>query len=67
VVFVTHNSVEAAFLADRIMIMKRGPASTICDEISLDHLKRPRSYDDPAQFAAQRDVIRRLLEHVGEA
>jgi NitT/TauT family transport system ATP-binding protein len=66
VVFVTHNSTEAAFLADRIMIMKRGPASTICDEISLDHLKRPRSYDDAAQFETQREVVRRLLQHVGE-
>jgi ABC-type nitrate/sulfonate/bicarbonate transport system ATPase subunit len=67
VVFVTHNSVEAAFLADRIMIMKRGPASTICDEIPLNHLKRPRSYDSEVQFETQREVVRRLLQHVGEA
>jgi NitT/TauT family transport system ATP-binding protein len=64
VVFVTHNSLEAVYLSDRILIMNRGPSSRVCDEVSLSHLSRPRSYDDPAQFEAQKDVLGRLMRHV---
>jgi len=64
VLFVTHNSLEAVFLSDRIMIMNRGPSSRIRDEISMSHLPRPRSYEDPAQFDTQKEVLRRLLQHV---
>ncbi|GIK80321.1 MAG: nitrate/sulfonate/bicarbonate ABC transporter ATP-binding protein [Alphaproteobacteria bacterium] len=64
VVFVTHNSLEAVFLSDRILIMNRGPSSRVRDEISLNHLPRPRSYEDPAQFETQKDVLARLMRHV---
>lgn len=64
VLFVTHNSLEAVFLSDRIMIMNRGPSSRIRDEISMAHLPRPRSYEDPAQFETQKLVLQRLLKHV---
>jgi ABC-type nitrate/sulfonate/bicarbonate transport system ATPase subunit len=64
VVFVTHNSLEAVYLSDRILIMNRGPNSRIRDEIQLDDLPRPRSFDDPKQFEIQQDVLKKLLLHV---
>src|SRR6266702_4198552 len=60
VLFVTHNSLEAVYLSDRILIMKRGPGSHVCDEVVLAHLQRPRVYEDPAQFETQKDVLQRL-------
>jgi ABC-type nitrate/sulfonate/bicarbonate transport system ATPase subunit len=64
VLFVTHNSLEAVYLSDRILIMKRGPGSHVCEEIVLDHLARPRIYEDPAQFETQKSVLQRLMHHV---
>lgn len=65
VLFVTHNAHEAAFLADRILIMKRGPHSTFKDEIRLDELTRPRAVDDQAVFDASRAVVQRLMNVIG--
>lgn len=64
VLFVTHNSLEAVYLSDRILIMSKGPGSRIRDEISLADLPRPRRYDDPAQLAAQQGVLGRLMDHI---
>src|SRR5882757_839410 len=64
VLFVTHNSLEAVYLSDRILIMKRGPGSHVCEEIVLDHLARPRVYEDPAQFETQKSVLQRRMHHV---
>ncbi|MBR1231744.1 ABC transporter ATP-binding protein [Bradyrhizobium sp. AUGA SZCCT0182] len=64
VLFVTHNSLEAVYLSDRILIMKKGPGSYVCDEVKLDHLARPRRYDDPAQYETQKDVLQRLMKFV---
>ncbi|HWH97568.1 MAG TPA: ABC transporter ATP-binding protein [Pseudolysinimonas sp.] len=66
VVFVTHNAFEATFMADRILIMKRGPESTFRDEISLDALARPRSADDSAVFDMSRVVVQSLVSIVGD-
>jgi hypothetical protein len=44
--------------------MKRGPGSHVCEEIVLDHLARPRVYEDPAQFETQKNVLQRLMHHV---
>jgi ABC-type nitrate/sulfonate/bicarbonate transport system ATPase subunit len=64
VVFVTHNSLEAAYLSDRILIMKPGPGSGVCDEISLSHLRRPRSYEDPSQYETQKIVLQRMMSRI---
>jgi ABC-type nitrate/sulfonate/bicarbonate transport system ATPase subunit len=64
VLFVTHNSLEAVYLSDRILIMKKGPGSYVCDEVVLAHLQRPRIYEDPAQVESQKDVLQRLMRHV---
>ena len=44
--------------------MKSGPNSRICDEIGLAHLRRPRKYDDPAQYETQRIVLDTLMRYV---
>ncbi len=64
VLFVTHNSLESVYLSDRIVVMKSGPNSRICDEIGLSHLRRPRKYDDPAQYETQRTVLATLMRYV---
>jgi ABC-type nitrate/sulfonate/bicarbonate transport system ATPase subunit len=62
IVFVTHNSYEACFLADRIVIMAAG---RVCEEIDV-HLPRPRDYDDPEIFAMNRDVVRKFIAVTSE-
>ena len=64
VLFVTHNSLESVYLSDRILVMKSGPNSRICEEIGMGHLKRPRKYDDPAQYETQRTVLDTLMRYV---
>lgn len=66
VVFVTHSSLEAVYLSDRILILNRGPGSRVRDEILLGHLSRPRSYESPEHYETQKDVLRRLVHHVDE-
>jgi ABC-type nitrate/sulfonate/bicarbonate transport system ATPase subunit len=61
IVFVTHNSFEASFLADRIVIMAAG---RIHETIAVP-LPRPRDHDDDALFALNRVVVRRFIEISG--
>ena len=65
VLFVTHNAFEATFLADRILMMTKGPGGRFCDEVELRALPRPRRYEDVAVFEASRKVVERLVSHVG--
>ena len=54
VVFVTNNSEEAVYLADRIVILTNTPTH-IKQEVRVD-LPRPRSYSDPAFLAIRRQI-----------
>jgi NitT/TauT family transport system ATP-binding protein len=54
-VLVTHNMLEAAFLADRIAVMGGSPAE-IVRIIEVD-VPRPRDPDDPALFEVHRQVM----------
>jgi NitT/TauT family transport system ATP-binding protein len=65
VLFVTHNAFEATFLADRILMMTKGPAASFCDEIELSDLSRPRDYEDVCVFQMSRRVVERLVARVG--
>lgn len=56
VVFVTHNALEAAYLADRIVIMRPG---SIAGEMIVP-LGRPRNYEDPRLFDVYRSVVAQL-------
>lgn len=58
VVFVTHSIREAVFLADRILILTRGPARIHEDYVVP--LERPRDYDDPRISEIEGDIIRRV-------
>jgi NitT/TauT family transport system ATP-binding protein len=65
VLFVTHNAFEATFLSDRILMMTKGPGGRFCDEVDLQDLSRPRAYDDIAVFETSRQVVERLVRHIG--
>ena len=54
VVFVTNNSEEAVYLADRIIILTNTPTH-IKHEVKVD-LQRPRSYSDPAFLEIRRQI-----------
>jgi ABC-type nitrate/sulfonate/bicarbonate transport system ATPase subunit len=60
VVFVTHNPMEATFLADRIVIMTPGPGRVVDDYQVSDLLPRPRDSDDSRLWEASRLAIRVL-------
>ena len=65
IVFVTHNSFEATFLADRILLITRRPARVFA-EIPVA-LTRPRDYDDPRVFEVNRTVVSTFLGGIGTA
>ena len=58
IIFVTHNALEAAYLADRIYVVGPRPASVI-GELSVD-VPRPRRPDDPRLVEIQRHIIETL-------
>lgn len=55
---VTHNMLEAAFLADRIIVLD-GPPARIVQTISVDR-PRPRISEEPRFFEIHRDILRTL-------
>ena len=60
VVFVTHNPMEATFLADRIAVMSPGPGRIVKQYRVSDLLPRPRDGDDPKLWEASRVAVRAL-------
>ncbi|WP_226552919.1 ABC transporter ATP-binding protein [Celeribacter naphthalenivorans] len=58
VVFVTHSIREAVYLADRILILTKGPAR-IFEDYKVP-LERPRDYDDARIAEVEADIIRRV-------
>jgi ABC-type nitrate/sulfonate/bicarbonate transport system ATPase subunit len=60
-ILVTHNMMEAAFLADRIYVMggAGNQAAHFSAVIDVDR-PRPRDPDDPALFAVHREVMKAL-------
>lgn len=60
VVFVTHNPMEATFLADRIAVMSPGPGRIVKQYTVSDLLPRPRDGDDPRLWEASRVAVRAL-------
>jgi NitT/TauT family transport system ATP-binding protein len=64
ILFVTHNSFEATFLADRILLMSRRPGR-IFDELAIT-LPRPRQYDDPDVFEVNRMVVGKFFKGIDQ-
>ncbi len=60
VLFVTHNPLEAAFLADRIVVMSPGPGHIVEELAVTDRLPRPRDGDDPEVWDVSREAVRAL-------
>ena len=59
VVLVTHNPMEAAYLADRLVIMAGQPGG-IVDIMDLNHLGRPRDSDDVELWKISRQAVAKL-------
>jgi ABC-type nitrate/sulfonate/bicarbonate transport system ATPase subunit len=57
VVFVTHNPMEATFLADRILIMASDPGRIVADYQVSALVPRPRDGDDPNLWHASRMAV----------
>jgi len=64
VVFVTHNVREAAFLADRVLLMS-APPGTIVEDRAID-VERPRNVDDPALARVVAGIHAHLIEEVNK-
>lgn len=60
VVFVTHNPLEASFLADRIAIMAAGPGRIVAEMDVREQLNRPRDAEDAALWRLSRRVVQAL-------
>jgi NitT/TauT family transport system ATP-binding protein len=65
VVFVTHNLLEAAFLADTAYLLSAGPGR-IVQRYAVD-VPRPRDEGDPRLVAIRQDMLRRMRSEVGGA
>ncbi|WP_018461936.1 ABC transporter ATP-binding protein [Thermus oshimai] len=61
VVFVTHNPLEAAYLADRVALMTSRPGH-IAEVVDLRPLPRPRNPDDRRLWEISRELVRRLWQ-----
>ena len=59
IIFVTHSIREATFLADRIIILTRGPAN-VDDSYSVP-IDRPRDYEDPRIGQVEAEIVKRVL------
>lgn len=60
VVFVTHNPLEAALLADRVLVMGTGPGRIVHEEMLSATLPRPRDPDSVDLWRISRDIVGRL-------
>jgi ABC-type nitrate/sulfonate/bicarbonate transport system ATPase subunit len=60
VVFVTHNPLEAVYLADRVLIMSAGPGRIVSEVPVSDELPRPRDSEDTRLWKLSRECVRIL-------
>lgn len=60
VAFVTHDPLEAALLADRIVIMSARPGRIVHEEHLAGVLDRPRDPDDLTLWKVSREAVRHL-------
>jgi NitT/TauT family transport system ATP-binding protein len=65
IVFVTHSIREAVYLADRIVILTKGPA-TLLEEVAVE-IPRPRRYEDPELTELEASIVERVMQAWGYA
>jgi NitT/TauT family transport system ATP-binding protein len=65
VLYVTHSVVEAAYLADKVVVLTARP-STVKGIVEID-LPRPRSYTDEGYLRAREKILGLLDEEVARA
>ncbi len=63
IVFVTHSIREAVYLADRIVILTKGPA-TVLSEVRIP-IARPRIYEDPALTELEASIVASVMREWG--
>jgi NitT/TauT family transport system ATP-binding protein len=63
IVFVTHSIREALFLANRIFILTRGPAS-VFDVVDVP-VARPRRYEDPQLTELEAQIVEHVMDEWG--
>jgi len=59
IVFVTHSIREALFLADRVYVLTKGPASVL-DVVDVS-VARPRRYEDPMLTELEGRIVDRVM------
>ncbi|MFB6270622.1 MAG: ABC transporter ATP-binding protein [Halobacterium sp.] len=63
IVFVTHDAIEATYLANRVLVMSHRPSEVLVNErINID---RPRSVDDPSLVELAEEFVGELETHAG--
>lgn len=60
VIFVTHNAMEATFLADQIFMFKANPGEIV--KMKNITLERPRNYESESLFLENQNVVKDFLE-----
>ncbi len=60
ILFVTHNPLEAAYLADRVYVVSARPARVV-SEVQVT-IPRPRDIDDPGLIPIQKRILGSLLD-----
>ncbi len=61
IIFVTHNSKEAVFLSDKILVLDGN--GELFDQVSID-VPRPRSVGDEALVTAESTLMDRFFDHL---
>lgn len=59
-IYVTHSIREAVFLADRIIILSRGPAR-VFEDFKVP-IERPRDYEDPRISQVESEIVEKVLD-----
>lgn len=63
IMFVTHSIREAVFLADRVVVLTRGPARVL--EVFDVNVARPRDYESGELTRVEQEIISTALGHWG--